>query len=173
MKPTLSQIFDATLVSCNIDPYDYSRLSSNRDESIVDVRRLTSYIAFERGYTFSAIGRFLKKNHTTVRHYCLQMTDFIKLYDNYASKYAKIVSLLAEIENTPKEQKTAIIKGYVARDSYDELLSFFVNEKPSDLGGIWITEGLVYQLPKELFPQLEGDSTPLECELILRIKQHE
>tara|TARA_R110002110_G_scaffold192460_1_gene400584 strand:- start:88 stop:615 length:528 start_codon:yes stop_codon:yes gene_type:complete len=53
-------------------------MKRTRQRPYVNARMVFSSILFERGYNKSEIGRYLKKNHATVIHYCRSLEGYVK-----------------------------------------------------------------------------------------------
>lgn len=58
-----------------------------RTRNLIDARRVFSKILHDRGYTFSSIGIFLKKNHATIVHYLKDINIFLKQEQDFLTKY--------------------------------------------------------------------------------------
>jgi hypothetical protein len=58
-----------------------------RRREIVDARIVFSKILRERGYTHSAIGRFLKKDHSTILSYMRNVQSLLTQVDGLMQKY--------------------------------------------------------------------------------------
>lgn len=58
-----------------------------RTRNLIDARRIFSKILHDRGYTFSSIGLFLKKDHATIIHYLNDVDFLLKQEQNLLKKY--------------------------------------------------------------------------------------
>jgi hypothetical protein len=58
-----------------------------RTRNLIDARRVFSKILHDRGYTFSSIGIFLKKDHSTIVHYLGDIDFLLKQEQTLLRKY--------------------------------------------------------------------------------------
>lgn len=58
-----------------------------RTRNLIDARRVFSKILHDRGYTFSSIGIFLKKDHSTIVHYLGDIDFLLKQERTLLKKY--------------------------------------------------------------------------------------
>jgi hypothetical protein len=58
-----------------------------RTRNLIDARRIFSKLLYDRGYTFSSIGIFLKKDHSTIVHYLRDIDSLLKQEQNLLKKY--------------------------------------------------------------------------------------
>jgi hypothetical protein len=82
---------------------------TNKREA-VNARKIFSKILSERGYTRSEVGRYLKKDHSTIVHYMYDVDDMIKYTDGMAEKYvtSKNAFLNAVDKTTSEESKEVV-----------------------------------------------------------------
>lgn len=82
---------------------------SNKREA-VNGRKLFSKILSDRGYTRSEIGRYLKKDHSTIVHYMYDVDAMIKYTDGMADRYLTCKNYFnnSVTETTDEENKTII-----------------------------------------------------------------
>jgi hypothetical protein len=125
---TLKNIID-NVFSINI-------MKNSRTRNIVDARLIYAKILRDRGHTFSAIGRSLKKDHTTILYYISQIDHLIKHDVSLAEKYImckniflkdkpfisdklKETDLIVKIEKLTKENETLILERKNVSDMID------------------------------------------------------
>lgn len=58
-----------------------------RTRNLIDARRVFSKILHDRGYSFTSIGIFLKKDHATIIHYLIDVDLFLKQEREFLKKY--------------------------------------------------------------------------------------
>lgn len=76
----------------------------------VNARKIFSKILTERGYTRSEIGRYLKKDHSTIVHYMYDVEDMIKYTSGMAQKYVTCKELFTEmVDDSSKSEKKSIL----------------------------------------------------------------
>jgi hypothetical protein len=59
-----------------------------RNRGIVDARIVFVNVMIERGYSYSLIGRFIDKDHSTIIHYSRVIEGMLR-YDDFKKKYDK------------------------------------------------------------------------------------
>lgn len=170
MRPTLDDIFYAVLEACDTDEETYRNLKDSRDALAVLIRQMVCWIGQETyGYSQPKIGQYLGLNHSTVWHNKMKAQDYMSYDKEYKLCVNKALSILYAKEED-EGQKEYSINGWVARDGYDDSLSFFTVKKPKRFEDMWLAEDYCYSLPKEAFPQITWESEPVECEMTLRLK---
>jgi len=90
-------------------------LANNRMRETVDARMVFSKILRERGHTFSAIARFLSKDHSTIIHYVSQCRDILQ-------NDKRLLEMYIECNNTFLIDKEPLFS-YTDRDLVKELIS--------------------------------------------------
>jgi hypothetical protein len=73
-----------TIVS---DVFNVEIVKRTNKRDAVSARKIFSKILNDRGYTKSEIGRYLKKDHSTIVHYMYDVDAMIKYTDGMAKKY--------------------------------------------------------------------------------------
>ena len=82
---------------------------TNKREA-VNGRKIFSKILSERGYTRSEIGRYLKKDHSTIVHYMYDVDDMIKHTEGMAEKYVTSKNeFLNVVHKTTNEENKYIL----------------------------------------------------------------
>lgn len=82
---------------------------TNKREA-VNGRKLFSKILSDRGYTRSEIGRYLKKDHSTIVHYMYDVDDMIKHTDGMADRYLACKNYFNNsVSETTNEENKSII----------------------------------------------------------------
>lgn len=61
--------------------------TKRRTRNLIDARKIFSKILHDRGYTFSVIGLFLKKDHATIIHYLKDIDFLLKQEQKLLKKY--------------------------------------------------------------------------------------
>ena len=79
-----------TLYKIATDMFGQGILTSSRDFPLVLGRRFIAYQMREEGYSYSAIGRHLIRNHASVMHMTRMMEDCIKYQFNLEMAYWEI-----------------------------------------------------------------------------------
>lgn len=82
---------------------------TNKREA-VNARKIFSKILSDRGYTRSEIGRYLKKDHSSIVHYMYDVDDMIKYTDGMAEKYVHCKNTFTNVvtETTDEENKNIV-----------------------------------------------------------------
>jgi hypothetical protein len=79
------------------------------NRNLVNSRKVFSKILTSRGYTLSAIGKYLEKDHTTIIHYVRDVDALLKYTPNVLNKYLivkdKFTKVEGEILMTVKERE--------------------------------------------------------------------
>lgn len=82
---------------------------------IVDARMVFSKILRERGYTYSSIGKFLKKDHSTIINYMRNVHSLLTQINGLMAKYVECRDLFLinkealDINKEAKDNKLSII----------------------------------------------------------------
>lgn len=169
MRPTLQLIFDATLNVVGMSKVEYERVKKSHYEKPLMIRQIVSLLGQKYGYSLHKIGDFLDIAHCTVHHQREKAKGFYEYEKEYASMVDDVMLIVNNemTKDAPREEK---ISGWIARDGYDDSLSFFTVKKPKRVEDMWLAEDYCYSLPKEAFPQITWESEPVECEMTLRLK---
>jgi len=82
---------------------------TNKREA-VNARKIFSKILSDRGYTRSEIGRYLKKDHSSIVHYMYDVDDMIKYTDGMAEKYIHCKNTFGNVvtETIDEENKNIV-----------------------------------------------------------------
>jgi hypothetical protein len=106
-----------TIVS---DEFKVEIVKKTNKREAVNARKIFSKILCERGYTRSEIGRYLKKDHSSIVHYMNDVDDMIKYTEGMAQKYLTCKELFVNtIGETINEENKSIVSLKVR---IDELL---------------------------------------------------
>jgi hypothetical protein len=82
---------------------------TNKKEA-VNGRKLFSKILSDRGYTRSEIGKYLKKDHSTIVYYMCDVEDMIKHIDGMADRYLACKNYFDNsVSETTNEENKSII----------------------------------------------------------------
>lgn len=163
MKPTLREILDATLVELDMSYEQYKRVRCSRLMRIVEVRQIVCYVGTHYGHTQQDIANFLSINHASVHHHKKNSEGYCDYDKDFANKVYSVMSRFENVRFYHREN------GYVARDKEDFILTFF-REKPIENDGVWTSDKCSYSLPKDYFPQVSYEDSPISCELTLRLR---
>lgn len=92
------------------DTFKVEIVKKTNKREAVNARKIFSKILSERGYTRSEIGRYLKKDHSTIVHYMNDVDDMIKYTAGMAEKYLICKELFTNSisETTNEENKTIV-----------------------------------------------------------------
>jgi hypothetical protein len=169
MKPTLEQILDTTLRILDLNKEYFMKNQSSRRLEIVEVKQMVSFVGQKNGYSQTVIGNFLGINHSTVCHNKKSACFFYDHDKRFARKINLILNALKIYE-----EKEIKLSGWVARsDNFNGCLQFFTEEVPTRNHHykIWQpNEGMVYDIPNHAFQFLTWENEPIECEIIIRLK---
>ena len=66
--------------------------SKSRIRSIVEARHLFCYFAHERGYTYTYIGKFINRDHSSVINGKSNVTDLRKFNDEFKKKFDRLIN---------------------------------------------------------------------------------
>jgi hypothetical protein len=82
---------------------------TNKREA-VNARKIFSKILSDRGYTRSEIGRYLKKDHSSIVHYMYDVDNMIKHTDGMAEKYVHCKNAFGNVvtETIDEENKNIV-----------------------------------------------------------------
>lgn len=86
--------------------FEYKMKNTRRDREDVMIRRVIAYKMKEEGFSYSAIGKAMKKNHATIVHLVSQMKDFFslpKLYEFDIKQYNDFNELVSKIDSQDEE----------------------------------------------------------------------
>lgn len=163
------EIKNITLSHFDIKEEVFDRARSSRIAFFVQARQIICYIANKFEYKSSYIANKLGIARTTVVYHIKKAQEYIPFEKEYKQHIDSIMSLL---ENSRVQHS---VKGWLTRDREEDggFLYFTVGEKPQKdkERGIWVIEdGMMYDAPKEAFPQITWEFDPLECEMILKTK---
>lgn len=86
----------------------------SRYRKFIDARKVFANILRYRGYTISSIGRFLKKDHTTILYYTVDFDTLLGQEDKLNERYQ--VCLSSFLEN-----RQPIVKEFTEKQLYDEI----------------------------------------------------
>ena len=89
-------------------------MNKSRYRNIVDARIVFSKIIRERGYTYSSIGRYLSKDHSTIIHYICECNSLIQTDD-------KMMETYINCRNKFLEDKDALLT-YTDKDAVKEMI---------------------------------------------------
>lgn len=163
MKPTLREILDATLVELDM-PYErYKRVKGSRLMKVVEVRQIVCYVGVHYGYRQYEIAYFLNIDISSVHHHKKNSEGYCSYDKSFANKVYSVMSHFEKVRFYHREN------GYIARDKEDFTLTFF-REKPTESDGVWTSDKYSYSLPKDYFPQVSYEDSPISCELTLRLR---
>lgn len=85
---------------------DITRKSNQR--TVVDARKIFSKILIDRGYGVSDIGKYLKKDHSTIVYYSNEMKNLIEHNEATRHKYLLCKDLFLDGKIEYKQTKTEI-----------------------------------------------------------------
>lgn len=161
------EIKSITLSHLDIKEEIFERAKNSRIAFFVQARQFICLIAYECGYKSSYIARELGIGRTTVVYHIKKAQEYMRLETSYRQHVEDIVY---HLKNCRVQHS---MKGWLARDKEEEggFLYFIAGEKPKrDLKrGTWaIGDGVMYDAPKEAFPQITWEREPWECEMILK-----
>jgi hypothetical protein len=77
---TIEKEMDSLRLIVN-EVFEVEIMNKNRTRHVVDARMVFSKIIRDRGHTLTSIGRFLKKDHTSILHY-VTVSNYILTQDN-------------------------------------------------------------------------------------------
>lgn len=89
----------AELLSIAEDLFDYKMKTSRRDAEDVMIRRFISYRLRQEGFSLSAIGHAVGKNHSTIFHLIKQMEDYFSLPGLYKDDIKKYLEFDSRVLN--------------------------------------------------------------------------
>lgn len=67
-----------TLYEITTDMFGNGILTSSRDYELTLGRRFIAYQMVQEGYSYSAVGRYLVRHHSSVMHMCRMMEDALR-----------------------------------------------------------------------------------------------
>ena len=130
---------------------------------VVEARQIVCYVGVHYGYRQYEIADFLNIDISTVHHHKKNSEGYCSYDKSFANKVYSVMSRFENMRFYHREN------GYVARDEEDSTLSFF-REKPIERDGVWTSDKRSYCLPKDYFPQVSYEDSPISCELTLRLR---
>lgn len=166
MKPNLDDILNAALKTLNIEYVEWENLRHSRMRYIIRAKELFCLLAAEEGYSYSAIGKYLKANHTSARHHVNKFKAHCEIYPDCHSLVKRARSLIPR--PCPAEHVT---HAYLARCKSGNLV--ISTSKLIDAAGYWIAEGARPYYPNTAFPQITYESSPARVSVIVKINEDE
>lgn len=171
MKPTLDDIFYASLEAWDTDEETYRNLKYSREALAVNIRQFICWLAQRNEYSLHEIGQYLGIDHSTVHYNKKKVEDYL----SYDTEYISLLNKAMETIDKSKEDikvKEITIDGYITRDEDGELTLWEgepIREKFSDGNGYWCGES-PRDLDPTLFPWITWSTKPQPCEIIVKIK---
>lgn len=166
-RHSLEKILECTLRCCNITKEEWNEYGHRRIGRLVRVKQLLSLIAFDEGYEYREIARFLGHHRTTVIHHVKTINSEIRIYPCIQNLVDMIRSMLGPL---PDYQEQMITYGWLARSSTGLLT--FSPHLPEKLGGFWIAEG-TKPFPRDQFPQVTYEKGPVKVKIKVTIEEDE
>lgn len=167
-RHSLEKILECTLHCCNITREEWVELMYRRMMFIVRAKQLVSLIAFNEGYEYKEIARFLGHHRTTAIHHVKTLRDEIIIYPTIQGLVDRIVYMLGPLPQD--HQKQMITYGYLARSNTGLLT--FSQHVPERLGGYWMAEGSK-SFPSDQFPQVTYETGPVKVKIKVTLEEDE
>lgn len=167
MNFELEEIKRVTLDYFGINEYIFDKATKSKIAHFVRPRQIISYIASECGYRPTDIGKMLKVTYPTITYHKENVEVYMRVDKEY-KKYVEDIMhrlMLSRVEYT--------LEGWLTRDKEEDggFLYFTVGEKPKKDTDkeIWvINDGMMFDAPKEAFPQITWECEPWRCEMTLK-----
>ena len=151
MKPSLIKILEESLSAFNMTKERWGLIKNTRLLEAIEIKQSVSYIGQLYGHSQAAIGLFLGINHSSVCTHKKNCLSFLEIDRVFSSKIKKA---LESIKDNIEDIDEYSFNSFLRRDGD---------------GVIYLSNGI----PKEIFPQIIEDNSPVECKVIIKLKKYE